>query len=69
MCFMIDVTEAENAAVDAQQKGEAAGNENGVKEENNVISEGESKDYHEKAAALPTYDLENFEDGKAGYFH
>ncbi|XP_075085649.1 uncharacterized protein LOC107831204 isoform X3 [Nicotiana tabacum] len=58
-------SEAENAAVDAQQKGEAAGNENGVKEENNVISEGESKDYHEKAAALPTYDLENFEDGKA----
>ncbi|XP_009621823.1 uncharacterized protein [Nicotiana tomentosiformis] len=58
-------SEAENAAVDAQQKGEAAGNENGVKEENNVISEGESKDYHEKAAVLPTYDLENSEDGKA----
>ncbi|OIT02829.1 PREDICTED: uncharacterized protein LOC109227451 [Nicotiana attenuata] len=60
-------SEAENAAVDAQQKGEAAGNANGVKEEDNIISEGESKDYHEKAAALPIYDLENSEDGKTGF--
>ncbi|XP_009780183.2 uncharacterized protein [Nicotiana sylvestris] len=65
-------SEAENAAVDAQQKREAAGNANGVKEENSIIPEGENKDYHEKVAALPTYDpstakephLENSEDGK-----
>ncbi|XP_055811919.1 uncharacterized protein LOC129881836 [Solanum dulcamara] len=62
----------ENAAVDAQQKGETAGNANGVKEENNITPEGESKDYHEKAAALPTFDtstdkelqLKNSEDDK-----
>ncbi|KAJ8543188.1 hypothetical protein K7X08_005711 [Anisodus acutangulus] len=62
----------ENAAVDNQQKGEAAGNANGVKEENNIIPEGESKEYYEKAAALPTYNtsthkepqLQNSEDEK-----
>ncbi|KAJ8547305.1 hypothetical protein K7X08_010891 [Anisodus acutangulus] len=67
MCFMI------NVAVDTQQKGEAAGNENGVGKENNIIREGESKEYHEKAAALPTHEtstdkephLENSEDDKA----
>ncbi|MCD7466177.1 hypothetical protein HAX54_002621 [Datura stramonium] len=46
----------ENAAVDTQQKGQVSVNAAGVKEENNIIPEGESKDYHAKAAALPTYD-------------
>lgn len=74
--MFIDLCWAENAAVDAQQKGETAGNANGVKEENNITPEGESKDYHEKAAALPTFDtstdkelqLKNSEDDKTGYF-
>ncbi|XP_049374395.1 uncharacterized protein LOC125839465 [Solanum verrucosum] len=66
------VDQAENAAVDVQQKGEATGNVDGVKEENNITPEGESKDNHEKDAALPTFDtstdkepqLKNSEDDK-----
>ncbi|KAK4732441.1 hypothetical protein R3W88_025429 [Solanum pinnatisectum] len=62
----------ENAAVDVQQKGEATGNADGVKEETNIVPEDESKYYHEKDAALPTFDtstdkepqLKNSEDDK-----
>ncbi|CAN4092868.1 unnamed protein product [Withania somnifera] len=65
--------EQENAAVDTQQKREAAGNANGVKEEKNIIPEGEIKDYHEKFAALPAINtstdkepqIKNSEDDKA----
>ncbi|XP_015087417.1 uncharacterized protein LOC107030658 [Solanum pennellii] len=66
------VDHQENVAVDVQQKGEATGNVDGVKEENNITPEGETKDYHEKDAVLPTFDtstdkepqLKNFEDEK-----
>lgn len=68
---MIDVVEAEKPAFDTQQKGEAAGDANSVKEENNILLEAE------KATALPTYDtstikepkLENSQHDKTGYFH
>ncbi|KAH0634177.1 hypothetical protein KY284_036963 [Solanum tuberosum] len=66
------VDHQENATVGVQQKGEATGNVDGVKEENNIVPEGETKDYHEKDAALPTFDtstdkepqLKNSEDDK-----
>ncbi|XP_060182034.1 uncharacterized protein LOC132611655 [Lycium barbarum] len=64
--------EAENVAVDTQQKGQVSVNANGVKEENSIIPEGENKGCHEKAVALPSYDtstdkepqLENSADDK-----
>ncbi|KAM3326618.1 putative protein isoform X1 [Capsicum chacoense] len=50
--------EAEKPAFDTQQKGEAAGDANGVKEENNIILEAE------KATALPTYDTSTIKEPK-----
>lgn len=71
-----DLCWAENVAVDVQQKGEDTGNVDGVKEENTIVPEGETKYNHEKDAALPTFDtstdkepqLKNFEDQKTGLF-